>query len=179
MDGCFARDVVGGNKSIMKFMVMMFTLGLASRMKKYLNVHDDCNLNFQYQFLSSNLRLISNAFSWRYNKNSTRKTGHPKRWQNDWTKITYGVESIVCNIRALQLPLAFSISRENYLMKLRVVSAWHASIPICACLANQYWTLPWICVSSTFPRYLFHSFSFRITCGENNVRSVITNIATQ
>ena len=63
MDGCFARDVVGGNKSIMKFMVMMFTLGLASRMKKYLNVYDDCNLNFQYQFLSSNLRLISNAFS--------------------------------------------------------------------------------------------------------------------
>jgi hypothetical protein len=33
MDGCFARDVVGGNKSIMNFMVMMFEVGLASRMK--------------------------------------------------------------------------------------------------------------------------------------------------
>jgi hypothetical protein len=26
MDGCFARDVVGGNKSITSFMVMIFVL---------------------------------------------------------------------------------------------------------------------------------------------------------
>jgi hypothetical protein len=28
MDGCFSRDVVGGNKSIMNFMVMIFDVGV-------------------------------------------------------------------------------------------------------------------------------------------------------
>jgi hypothetical protein len=28
MDGCFARDVVGGNKSITNFMVMIFDVGV-------------------------------------------------------------------------------------------------------------------------------------------------------
>jgi hypothetical protein len=34
MDESFARDVLGGKKSIMNFMVMIFDVGVSYRMKK-------------------------------------------------------------------------------------------------------------------------------------------------